>query len=379
LYLKINNTQAIINRYIGDPVELDENVILDVPPMIINGSTMVPLRFVAEKFGLDVEFVNGIVMLSNNFQYSGVGEATTLVQTLSNSVLTNQFPHTHPQNTFYHLSFPLSLDNTTNSWFDREPVRRTMVDWSIYHNNASGIVPKVYVTQETSLHIYSLINPFILGLVGVPDDEAIVLSTTDGVYTFDTISNVYQLWKPGGWIIYIEVVANQPDLTQTVTTNIPTVVTPVQTTPINTPALVTEDRILEFEREILKHINDFRASQGVHPLILHELASDVAREHSRDIIINGNLHGSRHIGSDGRIPSERLLEVGLFGGSENVTFSGLIGTDNISILAERAVNSWIVSEGHRRNLLSRVSHIGIGYYPGDVGGMVTAKFLTYPN
>ncbi|MCL1934843.1 MAG: CAP domain-containing protein [Defluviitaleaceae bacterium] len=178
---------------------------------------------------------------------------------------------------------------------------------------------------------------------------------------------------------FFEIDTNQNPVVRPITTITVTNVTPtpVQATYVNTPTSTTEDRVLEFEREILRHINDFRASQGLHPLILHELASDVAREHSRDIIINGNLHGSRHIGSNGSRPSERLLEIGLFGGSENVAGAGYVSSNqNIFAIAETIVNGWINSEGHRRNLLIGVTHIGIGYSTNGVGGMVTAKFLT---
>jgi hypothetical protein len=47
--LQINNTIARIN---------DKIVTLDAPPTIINGRTMVPIRFISEAFGATVDWDN---------------------------------------------------------------------------------------------------------------------------------------------------------------------------------------------------------------------------------------------------------------------------------------------------------------------------------
>ena len=41
-----------------------ELVVLDAPPVIVEGRTFVPLRFIAESFGIDVDFVDGVVLLT---------------------------------------------------------------------------------------------------------------------------------------------------------------------------------------------------------------------------------------------------------------------------------------------------------------------------
>ena len=41
-----------------------ELITLDVPPTIVDGRTFVPLRFIAESFGVDVDFVDGVVFLT---------------------------------------------------------------------------------------------------------------------------------------------------------------------------------------------------------------------------------------------------------------------------------------------------------------------------
>jgi hypothetical protein len=69
LFFRIDSTDVIVNKYFGDPHDRDENVTIDAPATIISGTTYVPLRFVAESFGLDVGFVNGIVVLDNGRTY----------------------------------------------------------------------------------------------------------------------------------------------------------------------------------------------------------------------------------------------------------------------------------------------------------------------
>lgn len=51
LNLKIDNNQAMVNY------DYDKMIIMDVAPKIINSSTYVPLRFIAEQFGADVEWI----------------------------------------------------------------------------------------------------------------------------------------------------------------------------------------------------------------------------------------------------------------------------------------------------------------------------------
>ena len=53
--LIIDDANAIVNN---------ENVELDVPAQIIEDRTFVPLRFVAESFGIDVDFINGVVVMT---------------------------------------------------------------------------------------------------------------------------------------------------------------------------------------------------------------------------------------------------------------------------------------------------------------------------
>lgn len=56
LTMKIGNNQATVNS---------QTVTMDVPPKIINNSTMIPLRFVSESMGYFVKYVDGIIYITN--------------------------------------------------------------------------------------------------------------------------------------------------------------------------------------------------------------------------------------------------------------------------------------------------------------------------
>ena len=54
IYLKINDTNAKVDS---------ENVVLDVPATIVDGRTLVPLRFVSETFGFNIEYTDSAELL----------------------------------------------------------------------------------------------------------------------------------------------------------------------------------------------------------------------------------------------------------------------------------------------------------------------------
>lgn len=56
LIMKIGNNQATVNS---------QTITLDVPPKIINNSTMVPIRFISEAMGYFVKYENGIIYITN--------------------------------------------------------------------------------------------------------------------------------------------------------------------------------------------------------------------------------------------------------------------------------------------------------------------------
>ena len=57
--LIIDSNIAVVNGH---------NIRLDVPAKIINGSTFIPLRFVSENFGFEIDFIDGVILISERIE-----------------------------------------------------------------------------------------------------------------------------------------------------------------------------------------------------------------------------------------------------------------------------------------------------------------------
>lgn len=143
---------------IGDPVASvnGQNVALDVPPRLIGGSTMVPLRFVSESLGADVNWddrdqlvlitTNGGAM-ANNYQVRHERHYETTTTTTTNPVYNNGY--TNPNGYNYNVAprislpanavIPATLDTPMSSTTARvgDPFTATVQTFGA--NNYSGV------------------------------------------------------------------------------------------------------------------------------------------------------------------------------------------------------------------------------------------------
>jgi uncharacterized protein YkwD len=119
-----------------------------------------------------------------------------------------------------------------------------------------------------------------------------------------------------------------------------------------------------FEREIFRLTNIERANNGLPALIWDDRLARAARGHSRDMSIN-NFVG--HGGSEPGVNSHtRMVAEGLEVGLANENASSWRATP-IAV-----VESWLSSSGHRRNILSSRTHLGVGtYFLVDAQGNIT--------
>jgi len=111
--------------------------------------------------------------------------------------------------------------------------------------------------------------------------------------------------------------------------------------------------------ELLADINAARSRQDLAPLRLVSLLSHVARAHSAAMAERGFFD---HRGLDGKRVGERLTDAGygfLFAG-ENLS----AGIDN----PDAVVKQWLLSDGHRRNLLEpKAREAGVGFVAAPRG------------
>jgi len=129
-----------------------------------------------------------------------------------------------------------------------------------------------------------------------------------------------------------------------------------------------------FEQRVLELVNIERTRHGLFPVVWDDTLAGVARDHSRDMAINGF---SGHIGPDGSNVSDRLHRVGI---------AYLMWAENVSVgrrSADAAMSAWMDSPGHRANILRpEVTHIGVGFYQldGSQGRFyATQKFIQAVN
>lgn len=130
---------------------------------------------------------------------------------------------------------------------------------------------------------------------------------------------------------------------------------------------VTSD---EIEDEIHERINEIRTERGLSELDYDEEIATIARIHSQDM--NQREYFS-HVNPEGEGPGDRFGD--LFprecrAVGENIAYikTGFGRYGSAKAIAERIVEGWMNSEGHRENILrENWDSEGIGVYIGDDG------------
>jgi len=78
IVMHIGDQQATVNNYNGETDEVSgKTVTIDAPPVLIDGRALVPLRFIAETIGFEVEWNNNQVYLFSVLYDGGRGRGDT--------------------------------------------------------------------------------------------------------------------------------------------------------------------------------------------------------------------------------------------------------------------------------------------------------------
>jgi uncharacterized protein YkwD len=123
------------------------------------------------------------------------------------------------------------------------------------------------------------------------------------------------------------------------------------------------------QAELLKLHNEERAEHGVAPLCWRTELANSARSHSEDMMERGFFsHDTPEVIS----PSDRTRSHGYPSAmvGENIHLRQISGVSESNVRdLEGAVEGWMDSPGHRRNILDpRLSEIGVGVAIGKHGG-----------
>ena len=144
--------------------------------------------------------------------------------------------------------------------------------------------------------------------------------------------------------------------------------------PEELPSGVNPGRVLyNLENETLNLMNYERTRRGFQALELDERIANVAFMHSREMNLNDYIN---HTNLEGLGPGDRLSNEEIFAlcASENIFF--IESREPREALAEKAVQGWIDSPGHRRNLLDpNITKAGVGIYCQERECYVTANHL----
>lgn len=137
--------------------------------------------------------------------------------------------------------------------------------------------------------------------------------------------------------------------------------------------------VINLEKEILKLVNQKRKEHNLKPLKLDEKLNEIAAHHSKDMVKRNYIS---HITPDGLGPNDRAKKAGFnikkkekngyrIGIGENIYETQAMIEENgkvryflekASVVAKKAVDSWMASEGHRKNMLNpdyKICGIGV--------------------
>jgi uncharacterized protein YkwD len=111
---------------------------------------------------------------------------------------------------------------------------------------------------------------------------------------------------------------------------------------------------------VLRLTNQERAKQGLAPLTHHSALATAAAGHSQEMLnLNYFSHTSPTPGRGN--PQDRVRQAGVNPGlvAENIFQAS--GYD-VNQVAQLAVDNWLQSPGHRRNMLDpSATHLGVGF------------------
>jgi uncharacterized protein YkwD len=289
---------------------LIDNVAVEfyVPPQIVSGRTLVPMRAIFEALGATVDWD------------SATQTVTALTRWEQTVILTVG-------------STEISVDGSL-SQMDIAPIIQ----------NGRTLVPARFVAQALGYEVHwDSINSNVL----INTNPFIRLNPQPVTLTDETIS----LRDLGSWIIHY----------------------------------LDSGGISDLEREVVRITNVKREQHGVAPLVICEVLSAAARFKSQEMYdLEYFGHESPVYGNAVNIP--RLLFGAYHFTGENILFNGtllireMIHGNDIVGLAEKIVNDFYTSPGHRENMLHNGHNVmGVGVVVSEWGVIATQMFGSLPH
>ena len=105
-----------------------------------------------------------------------------------------------------------------------------------------------------------------------------------------------------------------------------------------------------FENQVVKEVNEHRASIGLRELAINDKITEQARNHSKNMV--KNVVTFSHDGFSERIDNLQKSIQGINRSGENISY----GYDN----AKAVVAGWLQSDDHKNNMEGDYTHTGVG-------------------
>jgi uncharacterized protein YkwD len=121
--------------------------------------------------------------------------------------------------------------------------------------------------------------------------------------------------------------------------------------------LAAQENYADMGKEVLEHINEYRAKKGLKALEMNTTISEAAEEHSK--YMGNKTVRINHDGFEERMHGLMKALKPANGAAENVA--------NGQHTAKEVVSMWIASPGHRENIEGDYNLSGIGIYKNKNG------------
>jgi uncharacterized protein YkwD len=137
------------------------------------------------------------------------------------------------------------------------------------------------------------------------------------------------------------------------------------------------EHLKALEQRIFQFTNEARRKNGLPPLEPDKTLATLARGKSDDMINRGYFS---HPDPEGKTIKDRYVAIkpaagGMIGLGENISMGGKNDYDDAEAAARRIVDGFMVSPGHRKNILEPAyTHLGVGVSLKDKEYYVTQCF-----
>ncbi|WP_432665758.1 CAP-associated domain-containing protein [Wukongibacter baidiensis] len=345
--LKIDSTEAFVNSKKTD---------LDVPAMIIDGRTLIPVRFISEELGCTVDWDGDmrIVTISTS-------------NTSDNKDIEKEF-------TFQGIAIGDSEKKVINVL--GQPTRKDLSKygfrWYIYNGDYSKYI-QVGVNNNKVVGIYTNASNWVSkkGIETTTSKEKVqntygkpLTGITKGntIYKLDSLeSDTYLIEDYYTTIFY--------DLHKEKTlTAILLIDKEVEESLKGYFGEASDELKKSYERQVFDLANAIRARFNKNYFKWDDKISNVARNHSEDMAKHSYFS---HVNLEGKSPFERMKKnnVQYIKAAENIA-----GGQPSAIFAHEG---WMNSAGHRKNILGDCERLGVGVYlGGDYNIYYTQNFYT---